>query len=146
MGQMPPMLHEAPMPWPLGRLVIPCLLVLLALALAFGMVQRCRFRNNPLLKGCILGINHLVLATLLRKVCVVLVGMLVLVLGLQRRIYICRAMKIGGARRIGPQDILHHGEGYAIGDTTVLKECAPGFASYDACIPPELVAAEQNQA
>ena len=83
------MLHEAPMPWPLGRLVIPCLLVLLALALAFGMVQRGRFRNNPLLKGCILGIDHLVLATLLRKVCVVVVGMLVLVLGLQRGIYIC---------------------------------------------------------
>lgn len=83
MGNMPPMFGEATMPGSLGWLALPRLLVLIALTLTFTpMIERCWLRDDPFLEGWFLRIDHLVLATLLGKLRMMVMRMVMLVLWL----------------------------------------------------------------
>ena len=97
------------MPWSLCRLGLPCLLIFLTLALAFAaMVQWCWFRNDALLKCGVLGIHHFVFATLLRKGRMMVMRMMVLVLRLQHRVYVVRALSFHHLRCTALGGLIDH--------------------------------------
>ena len=54
----------------------------------FSVIQWGWIGHDSLLKGCLVGINDFLLVSLLRKGCVVVMGVGMLVLGLQRRVFL----------------------------------------------------------
>lgn len=85
MRKMAPVLEHPAVPRPLSRVTVRGLDVLVVVALALGgMIQRRRIRDIALLERGVFGVDDVVVAVVLGKGRVVKVGMLVLVLGLER--------------------------------------------------------------